>query len=298
MKTALIIFAYNRPQHLYKLLESLINNEEFSSMPKYIFIDGPRLQEDIDKIARSQQVIERFKLQNIQVISSKVNMGLADSIINGVSKVLEKFESVVVLEDDLIVGRHYLKFMISSLEHYKDDLRIAQVSGFIFPIKTARTGSSLILPLTTTLGWGTWRRVWSEVDFFPTDWQKTLKDKKIRYKFDLGGTYPYSKMLKRQMDNPRFGSWGIRFWWDIFKKGQYVVYPDYPMVQHRDFDGSGTHKSDYSHLDMFDWNVGYSITSFEKDVSNEVFSNLRVYLKQKYNPFYRFFLYLKRTKIF
>jgi hypothetical protein len=273
MKAPIAIFAFNRPLHLKNLIDSLLQNEEFSQSEKFIFIDGPRNESDQNKIIEVEKLLNQYNLPNTIILKNQSNKGLADSIINGVNYVLNSFDSIIVLEDDLIVGKYFLDFMNSALNKYDTDLNIAQVSGFLFPIdKVTLANSSFSLKMTTTLGWGTWKRVWTNVDFYPTDWKEKLKDRKIKKKFDLNGAYPYSKMLKTQMESPNFGSWGIRFWWDIFKKGQLVIYPDYPLVQHKDFDLSGTHKSNYSHLDKFNWQNNYPI----KILDNRI--NILIYL--------------------
>jgi hypothetical protein len=52
--------------------------------------------------------IEGFN--SIKIHESKENKGLADSIIKGVSQVLETHDSVIVLEDDLVSSPNFLNF--------------------------------------------------------------------------------------------------------------------------------------------------------------------------------------------
>ena len=261
-----VLFIYNRPKHLRVCLESLILNEEIFDSDLYIFADGPKKNssfEELEKIRLSREIAKEKKWAGrVHLIEREINMGLSESIIKGVSYVIDLHGKAIVLEDDLVFGRYFLKFMNDSLNKYEKDASIAQVSGFLFPIKTELKNEAFLIPLTTTLGWATWKRVWNSVNFYPDDYKILKTNKKLREEFDLNGSYPYTKMMFNQMNNPNYGSWGIRFWWHVFKEKQLVVYPDYPLLQHRDKDFSGTHKSNYDFMDEKNWNENYLIKYF------------------------------------
>ena len=157
--------------------------------------------------------------------------------------------------------------MNDALDKYETNTEIGQISGFLYPIQTGKKNEAFLIPLSTTLGWATWKRVWDDIDFYPTDYQILNTDKKLQKRFDLDGAYPYSKMMFNQMNNPNYGSWGIRFWWHIFKNDNLVVYPDYPLLQHRDKDLSGTHKGNYDFLEKSNWFDKYSINKFPEEIN-------------------------------
>ena len=60
----------------------------------------------------------------------KINKGLAKSIIDGVSNMLNRYSRVIVLEDDLRTTPNFLDFMNQSLDFYENNRAIQSVSGY------------------------------------------------------------------------------------------------------------------------------------------------------------------------
>jgi len=267
----IVLFIYNRPQHLRACLESLTKNEEAAHSKLFIFADGPKpnaTPEQLEKIRQARAVAhERKWAGEVQVIEKEGNMGLSEAIIRGVKQVIDEYGKVIVLEDDFILGKYFLKYMNDALDKYEQTTEVAQIAGFLFPIKTQKSNEAFLIPLGTTWGWATWKRVWDAVDFYPNDYMVLAKDRKLSRAFDLDNSYPYTKMMFRQMMNPNFGSWGIRFWWHMFKEKSLVVYPDYPLLQHGDKDLSGTHRSNFDFMDQPNWNGEYLISGFPDEIA-------------------------------
>jgi Glycosyl transferase family 2 len=298
----IVLFIYNRPQHLRACLESLLKNEEITRSELFIFADGPKhnaTAEQVEKIQQSRAIaVEKKWAKKVFLIEKEENMGLAEAIIQGVKQVVNSHGRVIVLEDDLVVGKYFLRYMNDALNKYENATEIAQISGFLFPIQTKQIQEAFLVPLGTTLGWATWKRVWDMVDFYPSDYMVLATDKKMSKKFDIDGCYPYTKMFFNQMKNSNYGSWGIRFWWHIFKSASLVVYPDYPLLQHKDKDLSGTHKGNYDFLEQINWLENYSINDFPSNIqsNNFYFSKIKSFLKF-YNSFFgKVTRYIKNPK--
>ena len=211
----IVLFIYNRPQHLRACLESLTKNEEAAHSKLFIFADGPKpnaTPEQLEKIRQARAVAhERKWAGEVQVIEKEGNMGLSEAIIRGVKQVIDEYGKVIVLEDDFILGKYFLKYMNDALDKYEQTTEVAQIAGFLFPIKTQKSNEAFLIPLGTTWGWATWKRVWDAVDFYPNDYMVLAKDRKLSRAFDLDNSYPYTKMMFRQMMNPNFGSWAFAF---------------------------------------------------------------------------------------
>jgi hypothetical protein len=63
-------------------------------------------------------------------------MGLADSIIDGVSMLAHRYGKVIVLEDDLVTSPYFLHYMNEALSIYENDDRVMHIAGYIPPINT------------------------------------------------------------------------------------------------------------------------------------------------------------------
>lgn len=242
MKTPLAVFAYNRPRHLRQLLESLMRCERLDECQVHFFCDGVKRPEHEANVQAARQVVDEFAPQlHASVIKREQNLGLARSIVSGVSELCAQAGRVIVLEDDFILHPFFVNFMLQALERYAEDERVAQVAGFTFPILTPTKPDAFFLPVITSWGWATWSRAW---DLFAWDLQSALSrleaDPALRARFDLDGAYPYTEMLRSTLQG-RVDTWDIQWYWSVFSAGKLVLYPRCSLVWQNGFDEFATH---------------------------------------------------------
>ena len=83
-----MFFAYNRPDHTLRSLESLMQNAEAAESTLYIFCDAAKQQAtpaDLNSIAKVRAVVKSKKwCGKVEVIEREKNLGLAASVIDGV----------------------------------------------------------------------------------------------------------------------------------------------------------------------------------------------------------------------
>ena len=129
-----VVFAYNRPVHLRRTLDALAACRLAGQTSVHVFADGPRKPEVAEAVAAVRDVLAReataARFAGFHIHASPVNLGLANSIIGGVGKVLAERGRVIVLEDDLLVSADFLEFMNDCLEFYKDDPKVGAVTGY------------------------------------------------------------------------------------------------------------------------------------------------------------------------
>ena len=56
----IVIFAFNRPNHLAELLKSLSQNKEFAESELYIYVDGPRDSSGLKLVQETREVAKSF----------------------------------------------------------------------------------------------------------------------------------------------------------------------------------------------------------------------------------------------
>lgn len=243
-----VLFVYNRAEHTQRCLESLKANELAASTRLYIYCDGPKeqaSQAERDRITAVREIVRKEQWCGEVIIETQeTNRGLRSSVIAGVTAVVNQYGKVIVIEDDLVLSRYFLSYMNQALSRYESASEVAQVSAYAFPANTASLDTdAYFMPLSTTWGWGTWARVWNAVDFNTTDFT-LLSDPQQKRAFNLDNAYDYYNMLMDQTgERVPISSWGILFWWHVFKNRSLVLYPKHTMVSNTGFDGSGTHGS-------------------------------------------------------
>ena len=204
----------------------------------YIYADGPKEnanEEVISLISETREVVKSKKwCKEVHVIESNINKGLAESVILGITEVINKHEKVIVLEDDLIISPYFLKYMNDGLELYRGIDNVYSINGFMFPVKYNGKADTFLSPLaTSTWGWATWKGKWKVLEsVFENNF---LKNDYLKSRFNFG-EYNFLGMIENK------NSWGIRWYYSVFIRNGLGVFPTHTLVKNIGMDGSGTHK--------------------------------------------------------
>ena len=244
-QSPIALFVYNRPDHAGRVLDDLSRCRRIEECDLHVFCDGPKDSGDRVRVLATRRVVrDRAPARGATIIEREQNMGLMNSIIEGVTQLCVEHGRVIVVEDDLRLGSGFLDFMLSSLDRYEKAEGVYQVSGFMFPVSHPQQPDSFFLPLTTTWGWATWDRAWRVFNANPSGARELLADEALRHRFDLDGCYPYGRMLLDRLAG-RNDSWGILWAWSVFRAGGLTLHPRKSFVHNAGFDGSGTHCGDW-----------------------------------------------------
>lgn len=254
IKTPIAIFAYNRPVHLRRLLESLVANPRLDECDVVIYCDGPKTKDQETNIEATREVAREWASRlNATIVCQAMNRGLAKSIISGVTELCCKYGRAIVLEDDLIVAPGFLNFMLTALVKYRDEERVYEITGHMFPITHNIDVDAIFLPCASTWGWATWERAWKHFDVKADAARNILANPRLRHAFDLNGAINSAEMLEGCLRG-EIDSWGILWWLTVFSRNGYTLHPVKSLVRNCGFDSSGTHCSNnpYYH-DNLEW---------------------------------------------
>lgn len=240
-----VVFAYNRPDHLRQTLTALAGAELAKESRVRVYADGPRDEAARAAVEAVRRVLDdpvwRDRFAAFEVRVAATNKGLATAIIEGVTEVVEAAGQVIVLEDDLIVSCDFLRFMNDALDFYRDDPTVGSITGFC-PLKAPPPGYAhdvMRVPRNCSHGWATWADRWREVDWTAADADRLRRDKALRRRLDSAGTDRFDR-LQRQLAG-RINSWSIRFGlWQVMT-GRCTIYPVHNRVRNIGFDNSGVH---------------------------------------------------------
>jgi len=235
------LFVYRRPEHTRATVEALLRNPESAQTDLHVFSDGAREAGSEEAVKQVRRYVREITgMRSVTVVERATNLGLANSVIDGTTRLIREFGRVIVVEDDLVVSPRFLEYMNRALERYQDDDSAMQVSGYMFPIDVAAETDAFFMPFTTSWGWATWERAWQHFDPDMRGFDALVSDPHLRDSFDLGGAYGYFDMLERQRRGS-IDSWAIRWYLSVFSRGGLTLYPVRTLVRNIGFDGSGTH---------------------------------------------------------
>ncbi|WP_407429009.1 glycosyltransferase [Arcticibacter sp.] len=244
MPSPVVIFCYNRLDNLKCTVANLQRNTLACDTELYIFSDGPSNEADTDKVAAIREYVPTITgFRELNMVNSPHNKGLATSIIEGVTEVLKKHETVIVLEDDLLTSTNFLSYMNDSLDFYKDNRKILSISGYSFRITFPQVYvyDNYFTKRSSSWGWGTWRNRWNAVDWDVKDYNDFVRNPAARKRFNLMGS-DMAGMLDKQMKG-KISSWAIRWCYHQFKTDTYTAFPSISKVQNIGFGDTATHTS-------------------------------------------------------
>ena len=238
-----VVFAYARRDHLQRTIDSLCANPEAASTELHVYCDGPRKPQDRDKIEAVRDYVRSIDgFASVRHVFRDSNLGLARSIIAGVSELLGQHDRVIVVEDDLLLSPHFLRYMNNALECYRDDEQVASVHGYCYPVD-APLGDTFFLRGADCWGWATWARAWRHFNADGSFLLEQLRARRLTRAFDLDGSHGFTAMLEDQVAG-RNDSWAIRWHASCFLAEMLTLYPGRTLVENIGNDASGSHCSD------------------------------------------------------
>lgn len=236
------LFVYNRISHLKLVISNLKKNDLAILSELIVFSDGAKKKEDIDNIKKIRILLKKIKgFKKIYIIERDTNFGLSKNITDGVTFVLRKYKNIIVLEDDLLVGRNFLKYMNKGLALYEKDKNVASIHGYIYPINNLShkiNANTFFIKGADCWGWGTWGRAWSNFEKNGKKLLRELKKKNLVKVFNFNNNYDYYQMLKDQVAKKN-NSWAIRWYASCFLKDMHTLYPVASFVKNIGIDNSG-----------------------------------------------------------
>lgn len=287
----IILFVYNRPLHTEQTLNALKANHLASESILYIYADGPKdncSQSELENIRLTRELIKKDKwCKNVHIVISNTNKGLADSIIFGVSDVVKRHGSIIVLEDDTVPAIGFLQYMNKALKLYENEEKVMQVSGYMYPIKNTNNKSSFFLKVMSCWGWATWARSWNnyvhDIDIHYNYWSKSTN---LIKKFDVnGGAFFFDQLLANK--EKRLYTWAVRWYSSWLKSGGICLYPSVSLIKNIGFDNTGVNCND---SDEFDVNQSDFV-----EIKNESIKE-NLYIKKLVDDFFRNKITFKRKK--
>lgn len=236
------LFVYNRPDHTRRTLSYLQKNLLAEESRLFIFSDAAKTPADQSKVDEVRQMIKQVGgFKSVKITERKQNMGLANSIIDGVTGLVNEYGRVIVFEDDLLSSPYTLQYFNEALTRYENEEKVMHIGAYMYALKDKTLPQTFMFRAATSWGWATWASAWKN---FEPDIDVLLAqfDQKKISQFSIEHTMNFWKQMlgfKAGKNN----SWAIRWYASIFLKGGLTLNPSHSLVHNIGNDGSGTHSN-------------------------------------------------------
>jgi len=245
------LFVYNRPDHTRRTISYLQQNLLADESRLYIFCDAAKTDADKPKVEQVRQLandVSGFK--SVKVILREHNLGLAESIISGVTQLVYEYGKVIVFEDDLLSSPYTLKYFNDALAKYANQEQVMHIGAYMYNLHDKTLPETFFYRAATSWGWATWARAWKN---FEPDVDKLIGqfDNLKIARFSIEGKMNFWKQIE-QFKAGKNNSWAIRWYASIFLKNGLTLNPSQSLIQNIGHDGTGVHSNneDMYHVQM------------------------------------------------
>jgi putative methyltransferase (TIGR04325 family) len=295
MLAPIVIFCYKRLDHLKRVIEALQLNKLSTESDLIIYSDGPKdlnSNELIDSIRSYASNLNGFK--SVQLICRQSNFGLTKNIEEGITEVLDKYDKVIVLEDDIIVTSVFLNFMNEALDLYSNNANISCVSGYTFLENPE--GNHFFLKGAECWGWGTWKRAWF---FYEKDIDTLIrfvnKNKSLRKQIGYGTNFYYRMLLNTKYG--KINSWAIKWHVSAYMRNMLTLFPSKSYVYNIGLDSSGEHGRSEHDLNYSSLQFEYFKLNFIQAVeSKKMYSAFSLFIKNRFSLYGKILSYIRNVR--
>ncbi|WP_157698970.1 hypothetical protein [Bernardetia litoralis] len=251
MLSPVILFVYKRSDHTKQVLEALSMCQNSKNTPLIIYSDGAKKNassKDKEEVEQTRQILREFKGEkenyflSIEIYESELNKGLAKSVREGITAQFDKYNKVIVLEDDIVPQKGFLKYMNEALDKYENEEKIWGISASAFPLENEKMvqQETFFLPVNSSWGWATWKETWNKIDFDIESIFQKFNQNSITTKEYNFGSYYYYQITEAQREQ-KIDSWAVFLMASMFLEKCWFLFPKYSLSKNIGFDATGTH---------------------------------------------------------
>ena len=271
----IVLFTYNRPDHTRKTVEALQKNTLAQQSQLFIYSDAPKNQAAKEQVTEVREYLKTIKgFKQITIIERDKNWGLANSIIDGVTQIVNEYGKIIVLEDDLVTSPYFLQFMNEALEFYQDEEQVMHISGYMFPINNKSLNKTFFIKPASCWSWATWDRAWK---YFKkdTDFYVDKFDKKMIKDFNLNNSYRYFDQILLNKKG-KLNTWAIFWYATCYLRNGLSLHPKSSFVQNIGNDGSGMHCGESNQFSIEKLAGKENIKFFTNNIKEDVDARMRI----------------------
>ena len=248
LETPILLIIFNRPETTKQVFEAIRKQQ-----PKYLYVaaDGPRPDrpDDVEKCEAVRNIIKVDWECELHTLFRTENRGCGFGPAEAITWFFENVEQGIILEDDVVPHSSFFDYCQQLLNLYKDDERVAMISGInlISPWKFDEA-SYIFSYMGGIPGWATWKRAWTKFDYFIKEWK--TKDSKQRIKRLLSNNIAYKHFAKHFdyfSSINRNDVWDFQWAFTRWNIQGCAIVPGINLIENIGFGPDATHTSNNNH---------------------------------------------------
>lgn len=242
-----LICTLNRHIHFKRCVESLAASTYANKSDLFIGLDYPSNDTHwagYEIIKAYLPTITGFKTVNI--VAREKNFGVTDNWSGMIEYVFERYDRIILSEDDNVFAKSFLSFINGGLCNFEKDPLVLAICGYKFPFDIPKSFPYNFFYSKGFSGWGfgTWRNKYIAQHWNNKSIKEIEKYMRKPWKALFLNSYQYGLFdgLVNIVDSGKFT--GDRMYcFSNLVNGTYSVFPTVSKVRNTGHDGSGVHST-------------------------------------------------------
>ena len=242
VKSPVALFMFRRPETTARVLEAIR-----AARPPLLLVvaDGPRTNrpDDAPACAATRALIDGVDWPcEVRREYATANMGCRRRVASGLAWVFGQVPEAIILEDDCVPDQTFFAFCDQLLERYRDDPRVAQISGANNQKGRRRgTHSYFFSRYNNVWGWASWRRVFDRYDVDMHRWPE------LRDAHWLAGVLDDQRMVRfwtqqfQAVYEGRIDTWDYQWIFSTWLHSMLSLVPNRNLVRNIGFGAGASH---------------------------------------------------------
>lgn len=241
LNVPILFLIFNRPDTTKRVF-----GEIKKARPKKLFIaaDGPRKDwgDDIEKCKKAREIVNDVDWPcEIKTFFHTDNLGCKIGVATAIDWFFKNVEKGIILEDDCLPDQSFFTFCEKLLEKYKDEEKVAMISGYNIAGSLDSKSSYLFSKYGHIWGWATWRRAWGLYDISMKKWGVDHNRQKIKQSINDNSMWNYKRGLYEQVYLNKKDTWDYQWEFCRLLSGQLSIVPSVNLVENIGFGTDATH---------------------------------------------------------
>jgi hypothetical protein len=245
LKTPVAFIIFNRPETTRRVFAEIAR-----ARPQKLLViaDGPRPDhpEDIEKCAAVRSIIDGVDW-DCEVLKnySDTNLGCKHRVSSGMDWVFDTVEEAIILEDDCLPHPTFFRFCEELLNKYRDDKRIAMISGDNFQFGRKRTDYSYYFSRYPHIwGWASWRRSWENYDVDMKKWPEIRDGGWLEDLLGNKKSVWYWKYIFKNVYEGKIDTWDYQWTFACWIQNAMTIIPSVNLVSNIGFGKESSHTTE------------------------------------------------------
>jgi hypothetical protein len=238
----ILLLIFNRPDLTQKVFNRI---REARPERFYVAADGPRQNRpgDLELCEEAREVAMEVDWPcEVKTLLRDENLGCGIAVSQATTWFFEQESEGIILEDDCLPHTTFFRFCDELLDRYRDDERVAVISGNNYQKRNRISDASYYFSIyTQTCGWATWRRTWQHFDSELNLWHQLRNTTWLK---DLFGDSDVAQFWKSMFDMVHAGRndiWDIQLTYSCWIQSGLTILPTVNLVTNIGYGERATH---------------------------------------------------------